>query len=69
MPDSDRFVIKHKKLEKKEEATVTMTLRLDKDLQYEYDELANKSGRSRNEVMNLALQFALDHLEFIKEDE
>ena len=66
MDKSDKFVIKHKSLETKEETTVTMTLRLDRELQKQYDDLANKSSRSRNELMNRALEYAIDHLEFLE---
>ena len=65
MSDTDKFVVKHKGLESREDKTVTMTLRIDRDLQWDYDELANKSGRSRNEVMNMALKYAIDHLELL----
>lgn len=65
MEKSDKFIIKHKSLESKEETTVTMTLRLDRELQQKYDDLANKSGRSRNELMNMALKYALDNIEFL----
>lgn len=65
MGESEKFIIKHKDLEIKEEATVTMTLRLEKELQQQYDELAQKSGRSRNEIMTLALKFAIDKVEFL----
>lgn len=44
-----------------------MTLRLDRDLQEKFDNLSAKSDRSRNELMCMALQFALEHLEFIPE--
>ena len=44
-----------------------MSLRMDRVLQEAYDELAQKSGRSRNELMCMALKYALDNLEFIPE--
>jgi len=68
MGNLDEFIVKHKDLETKEEKTVTMTLRIDKDLQWDYDELAYKSGRSRNELMNMALKYALDHLKYLDKD-
>jgi len=68
MDNTDKFVVKHKDLEAKEDKTVTMTLRIDRDLQWDFDELADKSGRSRNELMNMALKYALDHLEFLDKD-
>ena len=46
-----------------------MTLRIDRELQEEFDSLASKSERSRNERMCMAPRYALDHLEFIQETE
>ena len=40
-------------------------LRIDRELQEEFDALAAKSDRSRNELMCMALRYALDHLVFI----
>lgn len=50
----------------KEEKNVTMTIRIDKALQEKYNALSAKTNRSRNELIGMALQFALDHME-IKE--
>ncbi len=47
----------------KEDKTVTMTIRIDRALQEEYNALSNKTNRSRNELINMALQYALDHME------
>ena len=69
MKNTDKFVVKHKTLETKKETTETITLRVDKDLLWEYDELAHKSDRSRNEVMNMALKYAYEHLEFMDKDD
>ena len=60
-----KFVVRHRDVMPKEDKSVTMSLRLDRSLQAEYDQLALKSGRSRNELMCKALQFAIDNLEFI----
>lgn len=65
---ADKFVVKQKKQDKKEDKTVVMTLRIEKELQEEFDRLAAKSDRSRNEVMCMALRYALEHLEFIPND-
>lgn len=62
---TDKFVVRPKGTEKKEDKSVVMTLRLDRDLQAEFDKLAAKSDRSRNELMCMALRYALEHLEFI----
>lgn len=48
---------------KGEDKTVTMTIRIGKDLQEEYDELVAKTNRSRNELINMALRYALEHME------
>lgn len=52
----------------KEEKAVTMTIRIDKTLQEAYNELSAKTNRSRNELIGMALQYALDNME-IKEKE
>ena len=62
---SDKFVVRRKSTEKKEDKSVVMTLRLDRELQERFDKLAAQSDRSRNELICMALQYALEHLEFI----
>lgn len=52
----------------KEDKAVTMTIRIDRDIQERYNELSTKTNRSRNELIGRALQFALDHME-VKERE
>lgn len=47
----------------KEDKTVTMTIRIDRALQQKYDELAKETNRSRNELIGMALQYALDNME------
>ena len=47
----------------KEDKTVTMTIRIDKTLQKEYNDLSAKTNRSRNELIGMALRYALDHME------
>ena len=47
----------------KEDKTVTMTIRIERALQEKYNELAAKTNRSRNELIGMALQFALDNME------
>lgn len=49
--------------------SVTMTIRIDSELSEKIDELALKSKRSRNELINLSLRYAFDNLEFIEETE
>ncbi|MGN0326743.1 MAG: CopG family transcriptional regulator [Lachnospiraceae bacterium] len=47
----------------KEDKTVTMTIRIDATLQEEYNRLSDKTNRSRNELICMALQYALDNME------
>lgn len=61
-----KFVVKSKDLDKKDDKYIVMSLRIERDLQEAYDDLAAKSGRSRNELMCMALRYALENLEFIE---
>lgn len=54
----DKFVITPK-----EDKTVTMTIRIDRVLQEEYNNLAARTNRSRNELISMALRYALDNME------
>lgn len=44
------------------ESTV-VSIRIPKDMLQEIEEIAKKTGRTRNELMTMCLEFALDHLE------
>lgn len=66
---SEKFIVTPKSIEKKEDKFVVMTLRIEKDLQEEFDKLASKSERSRNELMCMALKYALEQLEFTTKSE
>lgn len=59
----DKFVVTPK-----EDKAVTMTIRIDRTIQEAYNELSVKTNRSRNELIGLALQYALDNME-IKDKE
>lgn len=48
----------------KTESSVTVTVRIEKESHNRLEELVLKSGRSRNELINKAIKFALDNLEF-----
>ena len=52
----------------KEDKTVTMTIRIDRALQEKYNELSARTNRSRNELISMALQYALDNMELKKID-
>lgn len=58
-----------RKPEYREEKSVNMTLRIDKELQAKYDEWALKVNRSRNELMCMALSYAMQNIEFIDKNE
>lgn len=47
---ADKFVVRQKKPDRKEDKSVVMTLRIDRELQEEFDKLSAKSDRS---AMNL----------------
>ncbi|OAS13747.1 CopG family ribbon-helix-helix protein [Paenibacillus oryzisoli] len=50
----------------KEDKSVTISIRIEKTMQGQFDQLAKKSNRSRNELINLALEYALKNAKFIK---
>ena len=50
------------------ESTV-VSLRLPKDMLIDFDNVANTTGRTRNELMSLSLEFALQHMEIALNDE
>ena len=54
----ERFIVTPK-----EDKAVTMTIRIDRTLQEKYNELSIKTNRSRNELIGMALQYALDNME------
>ena len=47
----------------KEDSTDTMTIRLDRELQEQYNQLSIRTNRSRNELISMALRYALDNME------
>lgn len=49
----NEFVVRLKN-SSKTETSVTMTIRIDRELQQKYDELSAKSGHSRNELITMA---------------
>ena len=64
MPDKpNKFVVTPKT-----EKSVTFTVRIETELHNRIEEISRKSGRSRNELINKALRFAFDNLEFSTED-
>jgi len=59
----DKFVITPK-----EDKAITMTIRIDRTLQEKYNELSAKTNRSRNELIGMALQYALDHMVVVEKE-
>ena len=57
----NKFVVRSKKSDN----YVITSLRIEKGLLDAFDELAGKSDYSRNELMCMALRFALENLEFM----
>lgn len=47
----------------KEDKHVTMTIRIERELQEEYNKLSQRTNRSRNELIGMALRFALENME------
>lgn len=47
----------------KEDSTVTMTIRIERELQEQYNQFAIRTNRSRNELISMALRYALDNME------
>ena len=62
---ADKFIVRPKGAEKKEDTHVLITLRIEREIREKFDQLSSRSDRSRNELMGMALRYALDHLEFI----
>ena len=52
----------------KEDKSVTMTIRIDRSLQEKYNDLSKTTNRSRNELIGLALQYALENMEIKGEE-
>lgn len=49
----------------KDETMVSMTIRIERDLQERYNELSAKTHRSRNELIGMALQYAIDNMQVV----
>lgn len=47
----------------KEDTHVTMTIRIEKSVQEQFNDLSARTNRSRNELISIALQYALDNME------
>ncbi len=49
----------------KDEVSVQISIRIEKRIRDSFDEMAKKSGRSRNQLINLALDYALRNAKLI----
>ena len=58
---SDKKFIVTRKTIPKEDTSVTMTIRIERTMQEELDKIAYDTNRSRNEVVNLALKYAVEN--------
>lgn len=56
----DKFIITPRDNE-----SVQLSIRIEKRIQDGFDDLARQSGRTRNELINLALDFALKNAEIM----
>lgn len=66
---TNKFIVPPKKAERKDAKSVVVTLRMDEELQEAFEQLAEKSNRSRNEVMCMALRYALENLELLPDEQ
>ena len=62
--DDKKLILTQKKYSG--ESTV-ISMRIFKDMLKDIDAVAAKTGRTRNEVLSIALEFALKHLEITEE--
>ena len=49
--------------------TTIVSMRLSKDLLKDIDQVAASTGRNRNEILTMSLEFALNHMELIEHDQ
>lgn len=49
--------------------TTIISMRMAKELLKEIDRIAGLTGRNRNEILTMSLEFALDHMEIGEEKE
>lgn len=50
----------------KDEESVQLSIRIEKRIRDEFDEISKKSGRSRNQLINLALDYALKNAKLVE---
>lgn len=48
--------------------TTIVSMRMAKDLLKDIDAVANVTGRTRNEILTMSLEFALEHMEIVMQE-
>lgn len=48
--------------------TTIISMRMAKELLKDIDAVANVTGRNRNEILNMSLEFALNHMEIVMKE-
>ena len=64
--DKTVFLISQKKYTGE---TTIVSMRLSKDLLKDIDQVAASTGRNRNEILTMSLEFALNHIELINPEQ
>lgn len=49
--------------------TTIVSMRMAKDLLKDIDNIANLTGRNRNEILTMSLEFALNHMEIVMKEQ
>ena len=49
--------------------TTIVSMRVAREMLKNLDEVAAKTGRNRNEIMTMCLEFALNHMEIVEKEE
>jgi len=62
MPDKDRFVVRPKR---NYGDNLVVSCRMPKELVKQLDEIGNRTGRTRNDLILKCVEFALDKVEII----
>ena len=65
MMDEPVFIIRQKKYVGE---TMVVSMRIPKDMLADIDKAAQVSGRTRNEIMSMSLEFALNHMKVTATD-
>ena len=63
--DEPRLIITPKKYNGE---TAIISMRIPKDMLKDIDIVASETGRTRNDLLTTALEFALKHMEIVDED-